>query len=116
MFAATPQVAYAQTANDVLVTLAASVQTNDFAAARAAIQALQAQGIGAITVGTEVVTLEALLAMIAAAEAGQMDPLLLAAYLEALSESTATALFTPVEGTAVTTTELPSAFPTGSEG
>jgi len=110
------QIGFSETATDVLATVAANVQNLDFAAARSLIAELQQNGIAAILVGSERITLEDLLAMIAAAEAGQMQPAELAAFLRALAENTALAVFIPTQGPALTVVELRGTFPIGSEG
>ena len=116
IFAGTTQFAYTQTAFDVMATLSSQVARNDFAASRATIAELQQMGIAAITVGSERIALADLLAMIEAAESGQMSPVALAAYLDALASSTAQAVFIPLQNPEQTIVDLRGAFPAGSEG
>jgi hypothetical protein len=116
MFVGTAQFAFTKTVNQFMASLSSQVGGSDFAASRANIIALQRMGIGAIMVGSEKIPLVDLLAMIEAAEAGRMDPTELAAYLSALSQSAAVALFVPVQNPQQTIVDLRGPFPIGSEG
>ena len=116
ILAGTTQFAFTQTAFDVMATLSSQVARNDFAGSRATIVELQQLGIAAITVGSERISLADLLAMIEAAETGQMSPPALAAYLDALASSTAQAVFNSQQNPEQTIADLRGSFPTGSEG
>jgi len=116
LFANTAQFAFTKTASEFMTTLSSQVGGNEFAAGRATIQELQRMGVGAIRVGSEKFSLANLLAMIAAAEAGQMNPAALAAYLLALANSTAQAIFVSAQNPEQTVVDLRGSFPLGSEG
>lgn len=116
LLVASPQLAFTQTANEFMASLSTNVQGLDFEVGRANVVKLQQMGIAAIIVGTERISLEDLLAMIRAAEQGTIDSAALAAYLLALAESTALAVFVPLENPDETIVDLRGAFPTGSEG
>jgi hypothetical protein len=118
VFAGTPEFSFAQTASDTLATLSSQVRDFDFAGSRATIQELQNLGIVAIQVGTETIPLSDLLAMIDAAEAGNMEPVALAGYFDSLAQNTAQALFVPAvpkENESIQS-EGDDNFPAGSTG
>jgi hypothetical protein len=97
VFIGVPETGFTQTAPQVLASLSDQVEVGNFAQARATIDSLQQMGIGALVIGSERISLFDLLAMIAAAESGQMDPAALASYFDALAASTAVAVFVPLE-------------------
>src|SRR4029453_12397483 len=107
---------FTQTAPQVLAALSDQVEIGNFAEARATIERLEQMGVGALIVGGERISLFDLLAMIAAAEAGQMDPAGLAAYFEALASSTAVAVFVPLQDTEQEVYDLTNVIPPGSNG
>jgi hypothetical protein len=98
MLVGAPGFSFAQTAQSTITALSSQVGASNFADARATIQGLRNSGITAISVGDQTISLADLLAMIDAAEAGEMKPDELAAYLDALAASTAQALFLRLPG------------------
>ena len=96
MLASAPSFSLAQTATQLIAELSTQVQARNFAASRALIRDMEQAGIVAVRVGSQRISLEDLLGMIASAESGKMQPAELAAYLDALAENTAQAVFKAV--------------------
>jgi len=93
--ASAPTFALAQ--SDLMETLSSQVLTGNYAASRATVAKLEALGIGAISIGSEMVTLVDLLVMIDATEQGQLDRVQFASYLDAIAKNTAEAAYLPAD-------------------
>ncbi len=95
MAASDPTFTFAQSAPDLMETLSTQVLAANYAAGRATIAELQALGIGAISIGSDTITLDDLLVMIDAVEQGQLNRVQLATYLDAIAKNAAQAVYLP---------------------